>query len=72
LGRNFVVCTLERLPVLRQNVLLDIDTDFLMIDSLLTSTSTAKIGKRKPWILPKDLVEILKKRIKRPRLITIA
>lgn len=72
LGRNFVVCTLERLPVLRQNVLLDIDTDFLMIDSLLISSNTAKIGKRKPWILPQDLVEILKKRIERPRLITIA
>jgi len=72
LGRNFVVCTLERLPVLRQNVLLDIDTDFLIIDSLLSSSNTAKIGKRKPWILPQNLVEILKKRIKRPRLITIA
>ena len=72
LGRNFVVCTLERLPVLRENVLLDIDTDFLMIDSLLTSSNTAKIGKRKPWILSQNLVEILKKRIERPRLITIA
>ncbi len=72
LGRNFVVCTLERLPVLRQSVLLDIDTDFLVIDSLPTSSNTAKIGKRKPLILPQDLVEILKKRIKRPRLITIA
>ncbi len=54
LGRNFVVCTLERLPVLRDNVLLDIDTDFLMMDSLLISSNTAKIGKRKPWILPQD------------------
>lgn len=72
LGRNFVVCTLERLPVLRENVLLDIDTDFLMMDSLLISSNTARIGKRKPWILPQNLVEILKKRIERPRLITIA
>lgn len=72
LGRNFVVCTLERLPVLRQDVLLDIDTDFLIIDSVLNSSNTAKIGKRKPWILPQNLVGILKKRIKRPRLITIA
>lgn len=72
LGRNLVVCTLERLPVLKQNVILDIDTDFLIIDGLLTSSNTDKIGKRKPWILPQDLVEILKERIKRPRLITIA
>lgn len=48
LGRNFVVCTLERLPVLGQNVLLDIDTDFLITDSLLNSSNTAKIGKKNP------------------------
>jgi hypothetical protein len=72
LGIKFVICTLEKLPNLRQRVLLDIDTDFLVIDSLLNANNTAKIGKRKPWILPKDLVEKLKKKIKQPEIITIA
>lgn len=71
-GRKFVICTLEKLPVLKQKVLLDIDTDFLVIDSLLNSDNTKNIGKRNPWIFPKDLVEIIKKKIKQPEIITIA
>lgn len=71
-GRRFIICTLEELPVLKQKILLDIDTDFLVIDSLLTANNTAKIGKRKPWIMPKDLVEALKEKIKQPQIITIA
>lgn len=72
LRRNFIVCTLERLPHLKQDVLLDIDTDFLVIDSLLNENSTAKIGKRKPWILPQDLVMMLKSRVKKPQIVTVA
>ena len=71
-GRSFIVCTLERLPILRQEVLLDIDTDFLVIDSLLNAANTENIGKRKPWISPQDLVDILKKKIKYPQIISIA
>ena len=70
--RRFTICVLEKLPVLRQKILLDIDTDFLVIDGLVNANNTAKIGKRKPWILPKDLVEKLKKKIKQPKIITIA
>jgi tetratricopeptide (TPR) repeat protein len=72
LGRKFSICILERLPVLKQKILLDIDTDFLVIDSLLNANNTIKIGKRKPWIFPKDLVDRLKKKIKQPEIITIA
>lgn len=72
LGRNFTICTLEKLPILKQKILLDIDTDFLVIDSVLNAGNTRKIGKRKPWILPLDLVNILKRKIKHPHLITIA
>lgn len=72
LGRNFVICILEGLPPLKQKVLLDIDTDFLAIDSLLNADSAARIGKRRPWILPQELVEILKEKMKRPQIITIA
>ena len=72
LGRKFIVCTLESLPVLKQNVLLDIDTDFLVIKSPIDANKTARIGKRKPWIAAQDLVAEVKKRIKRAEVITIA
>lgn len=72
LDGNLIICNLKSLPVLRHNVLLDIDTDFLVIDSLLSSNNTAKIGKRMPWILPKELVGLLKNKIKKPEVITIA
>lgn len=72
LGRKFVICILEKLPVLRHNVLLDIDTDFLIVDSLLHANNTAKIGKREPWISPQGLIETLKKKIRQPKITTIA
>lgn len=72
LGRKFIACILEKLPILKQRVLLDIDTDFLIVDSLINSNNTAKISKRKPWILPEDLVKVLKKRTNKPQVITIA
>lgn len=71
-GRKFIVCTLDRLPVLRRKVLVDIDADFLVIDSLLNAANTRYVGKRKPWIQPRDLVEILKEKIKYPQITTIA
>lgn len=70
--KNFTVCTLEKLPILQEKVLLDIDTDFLVTDSLIEADNTEKIGERKPWILPKDLVEMLKQKIRHPEVITIA
>ncbi len=72
LGRNFTICILERLPKLKQNILLDIDTDFLVIDSLKNANNTVQIGQRIPWILPKELVVCLKKKIVAPEIITIA
>lgn len=72
LRRKFVICILKKLPVLKQRILLDIDTDFLIIDNLLNANNTKDIGKRKPWIYFKELVEILKAKIKQPELITIA
>jgi len=72
LGRKFVICVLEKLPILAQKVLLDIDTDFLVVDSLLNADAVKNIGERKPWIFPKDLTGILKTKIIRPEIITIA
>ena len=72
LGRNFIVCTLEQLPVIAQDVLLDIDTDFLAIDSVLNADNTKNIGRRKPWISAQDLAAQLKDKIKSPKMITVA
>jgi tetratricopeptide (TPR) repeat protein len=72
LGRKFVICTLEKLPILKQKVLLDIDTDFLVTDSLLNANNTAKIGKRTRWIRPDRLVKELSGKIFHPLFTTIA
>ena len=72
LNREIVVCVLDTLPALKRDVLLDIDVDFLVIDSLGNAANTVNVGKRRPWILPRDLVETLKGRIRSPYLITIA
>ena len=72
LERKLIICILEKLPCLKQSVLLDIDTDFLVIDSLKNANKAAKIGKRQPWTLPQDLVGTLKEKIIKPRIITIA
>jgi len=71
-GRKIIVCPLEKLPVIKKPVLLDIDTDFLVVPSLRMADNTCAIGKRKPWISPKSLVETTKDKIKTPRLTTIA
>jgi tetratricopeptide (TPR) repeat protein len=70
--RKFVICVLEKLPILKQKVLLDIDTDFLIVDSLLNANNTAKIGKRKPWIRPDRLVKDLLSKELKPVFTTIA
>lgn len=71
-GRKFYVCTLEKLAFLKERVLLDIDTDFLVIDSVVNSNNTTKIGKRKPWISAQEFQEIIEKKIKQPKAVTIA
>ena len=72
LGRKFMVCSLDNLPVLTRDLLLDIDIDFLVIDSILSAENTRNIGKRRPWISPLDLVSALKEKIKNPKIISIA
>ncbi|MFC1623907.1 UPF0489 family protein [Candidatus Omnitrophota bacterium] len=72
LGKRMIICILEKLPLLKNKVLVDIDTDFLVIDSLKNVFNSAMIEKRRPWILPDRLSDILVKKIKRPISITIA
>lgn len=71
-GRRIFVCCLESLPRLAREVLLDIDTDFMVIDSIRTADNTKAIGRRKPWISPGELVKALARRLPDPRLTTIA
>lgn len=70
-GREFWACTLETLPVFSQPVLLDIDTDFLVVGDLSRADNTCDIGKRRPWIIPEVLREKLAAKIKSPVITTI-
>lgn len=72
LGRMFYVCGLDHLPLIHSSVLLDIDTDFLVINSVKNADNHADIGRRKPWMTPDALVNILNKKIKSPEVITIS
>ena len=72
MGRRFVITTLDYLPVFGNKVLLDVDTDFLVADSLKNANATSMIGKRKIWIQPEEFVKILREKIKNPEFITIA
>jgi hypothetical protein len=72
LGRKISVCTLESLLIFKNKFLLDIDTDFLVIDNLNQADRLSCISQRKPWILPKELVKLLNEKVKPPRIATIA
>jgi len=71
-GRKFIICTLEKLPLLKQEVLLDIDVDFLVINSLLKADKIVDIGKRNQWISARDLADKLKKKVINRKITTIA
>lgn len=69
---RLIVATLDSLAVLNNRVLLDVDTDFLVTDSLKHESIFTMIGKRKPWISTLDFVNILREKIKNPEIITIS
>jgi tetratricopeptide (TPR) repeat protein len=71
-GRKLYVCTLESLPKFEQPSILDIDIDFLVTESANSANNTAEIGRRRPWVLPKELKASLESKIIDPRVITIA
>jgi len=71
-GRKLSVSTLESLPLQDKPVILDIDIDFLVINSARVANNTAKIGKRKPWISAAGLKDILGKKVPSSKIITIA
>ncbi len=71
LGRTITVCTLAGLPHLAK-AFLDIDADFLTTKSVRCADNTDEIGRRRPWIEPKKLIERLRHRIRKPVLATVA
>jgi len=71
-GQKFIICCLKTLPKINKKVLLDIDTDFLVINSIRKSKNTDEIDRHKTWIEPEEFIKILKAKIKNPVLITIA
>jgi len=71
-GRKFIICFLKALPKINKKVLLDIDTDFLVIDSMRKSKNADEIGSRKNWIEPEEFIRVLKTKIRYPVLVTIA
>ena len=72
MGRRCVVCVLEKLPLLRRETLLDIDTDFMVIDSIVNADNITAIGKRKPWITPEALAAAAKDKVRQPAIVTVA
>ena len=72
MGRGFVITTLDKLPTFENEVLFDIDTDFLVKKSLRCTNPISLIGKRKPWLLPTEFANILHRKIKKPICTTIA
>lgn len=71
-GRKFSIACLDTLPRINKKVLLDIDTDFMMMESLRRANAFQQIAARKPWINPKALARAVKNKIPHPAFITIA
>jgi hypothetical protein len=63
--RKFTTCKLDNLPTINESVLLDIDVDFFIVNSLLQEIAGITTANKKPWMWPSGLIAILKnKRIK--------
>lgn len=71
-GHPFYVCFLEGLPKINEKVLLNIDTDFFVIESIKKATNTALVSKRDVWIWPKEVLKILKDKGVKPLFTTIS
>ncbi len=71
-GKPMTVCTLSDLPEFEESILLDIDTDFLVIDSISPFYPYADLPKTRPWIWPEELVARFGERRLRTDFVTIA
>jgi tetratricopeptide (TPR) repeat protein len=65
-------CALSNLPDIREPVLLDIDTDFLLTEPFESARAGDDLWKQLPWIWPDELVAKLKEKGVRTDFVTIA
>lgn len=70
--KNFMASDIFSLPKIKKPILLDLDVDFLLFDSIKDTLLTKDIGERKPWIYPDKLVELLREKFPKAAFITIA
>ncbi|MCM8786461.1 MAG: UPF0489 family protein [Candidatus Omnitrophica bacterium] len=68
----FYICTLYDLPKFKDEVILDIDIDFFVINNLKKTDNVTDIAKRKLWIQPKEVATLLKEKVKNSKIITIS
>lgn len=68
LGRELVVCGLDGLERIEEEVLLDIDTDFMLTPDMRDDLNPARV----PWITPQRLAQRLEPKLEKVRLLTIA
>ncbi len=72
-GHVINICCLDTLPAMRaKNILLDIDADYCVIDSVQRANNTQRIGQRKLWIEPRTFVWRLAAKVPVWELATIA
>ncbi|MDP2996081.1 MAG: tetratricopeptide repeat protein [Bryobacterales bacterium] len=70
LGKPLTVCPLASLPVIAEQVLLDLDTDYLLIPRVSYGESDAH--SRLPWRWPGELVARIASSAIRARIVTVA
>jgi hypothetical protein len=71
-GRKFTTCKLANLPTINESVLLDIDVDFFIVNSLLKEIAGITTGNNKPWMWPSELITALKNKRIRTDCVTIS
>ena len=71
-GKPLTICPLAGIPRFDEDVLLDIDTDFLITESISRAYPFPDHPNTTPWIWPDELVERLRERRLRTDWVTIA
>jgi len=71
-NKDFAVSDVYSVKKHNLPVLLDVDVDYLLFDSLKKTSLTKRIGERKPWLYPDKLAKLLKKKFPKRICTTIA
>jgi tetratricopeptide (TPR) repeat protein len=71
-GKPFHVSCLDSLPLFKEPVLLDIDIDFFVVDTIRHADTAGPVVRREPWIGTGDFVRKVREKILQLRLTTIA